>query len=81
MVRERCREVEESDHVRNWQPPVSGETIMELFGIPPSKPVGILKDSLKEAMLEGEIPNTYEAALEFVINKAREIGLKQVNSQ
>lgn len=76
MVRERCREVEEKDHVRNWQPPVTGEKIMELFGIPPSKPVGILKDSLKEAMLEGEIPNTYEAALEFVIKKGKEIGLE-----
>ena len=81
MVRERCREVEEKDHVRNWQPPVSGETIMELFGLPPSKPVGILKDSLKEAMLEGEIPSTYEAALEFIKGKAKEMGLNLVKDQ
>jgi putative nucleotidyltransferase with HDIG domain len=76
LVRERCRIVEEKDHVRNWQPPVTGETIMELFGLPPSRPVGILKDSLKEAMLDGEIPNTTEAAMEFIIGKAREMGLE-----
>ncbi len=77
LVRERCREVEEKDHVRNWQPPVSGETIMEMFGLPPSKPVGILKDSLKDAMLDGLIPNTEQAALTFIIEKAKEMGLEQ----
>jgi poly(A) polymerase len=76
LVRERCRVVEEKDHVRNWQPPVTGETIMELFGLPPSKPVGILKDSLKEAMLDGLIPNSKEAALSFIIDKARTMGLE-----
>jgi poly(A) polymerase len=76
MVRERCKEVEEKDHVRNWQPPVTGEKIMELFGLPPSKPVGILKDALKEAMLDGLIPNTYEAALSFIREKGEELGLQ-----
>jgi poly(A) polymerase len=76
LVRQRCRDVEEQDHVRNWQPPVSGEKIMEIFNIPPSRPVGLLKDSLKEAMLDGAIPNTYEAALSFIIGKARELGLE-----
>lgn len=75
-VRERCREVEEKDHVRNWQPPVDGNEIMELFGLAPSKPVGILKDSLKDAMLDGLIPNTREAALMFIIEKAGEMGLQ-----
>jgi poly(A) polymerase len=75
-VRQRCREVEEKDHIRNWQPPVTGEIIMELFGLPPSKPVGILKDSLKDAMLDGVIPNTYEAALEYIMKKGQEMGLE-----
>lgn len=77
LVRQRCREVEESDHIRNWQPPLSGDMIMSLFGLPPSKPVGILKDALKDAILDGIIPNTYEAALEFVTAKAKEIGIIQ----
>lgn len=76
LVRERCREVEEKDQIRNWQPPITGEKIMELFGLPPSKPVGILKDALKEAMLDGIIPNTYEAALSFILEKGEEMGLK-----
>lgn len=76
LVRQRCKEVEEKDHVRNWQPPVDGEMIMEMFGLPPSRPVGILKDSLKDAMLDGIIPNTKEAAVDFVIEKAKSMGLE-----
>lgn len=76
LVRQRCKEVEEKDHVRNWQPPVDGEMIMEMFGLPPSKPVGILKDSLKDAMLDGIIPNTKEAAVDFVVEKAKSMGLE-----
>ncbi len=79
MVRERCQEVEEKDQVRNWQPPVDGNEIMEMFGLSPSKPVGILKDSLKDAMLDGVIPNTREAALNYVIEKAGSMGLKLKN--
>ena len=78
--RQRCSEVEERDHIRNWQPPITGEKIMELFGLPPSKPVGILKNALKDAMLDGEIPNTYEAAYEFLVTKAGEMGLKAIKS-
>ena len=76
MVRERCREVEEKDHMRNWQPPVSGELVMETFGLPPSKPVGIIKDAVKEAILDGLIPNTYEAAFAYMVEKAREMDLE-----
>jgi tRNA nucleotidyltransferase/poly(A) polymerase len=80
MVRERCREVEESDHIRSWQPPISGEKIMEMFELPPSKPVGVLKNALKDAILDGEIANSYEAAHDFLITKAGEMGLKAIKS-
>ena len=53
---------------------------METFGLPPSKPVGILKDALKNAMLDGHIPNTYEAAFKFMLNKAKEMGLTAIKS-
>lgn len=80
MVRQRCREVEENDHIRNWQPPIDGEKIMKMFGLPPSKPVGVLKNALKDAILDGEIPNTFEAAYQFLLVKAGEMGLKKINA-
>lgn len=80
LVRQRCKEVEESDHIRAWQPPITGEKIMEMFDLPPSKPVGILKNALKDAILDGEIANTYEAAYEFLLTKAGEMGLKKIKS-
>ncbi len=75
LVRQRCREVEESDQVRNWQPPVDGAQIMDMFGLPPSRPVGLLKDALKDAILDGIIPNNYDRAVEFLIGYAAELGL------
>lgn len=78
MVREKIKEIEERDHIRNWQPPISGEIIMETFNIPPSRPIGIIKNAIKEAILEGDITNDYEAAFQFMLEKAKEIGLERV---
>ena len=77
LVREKLKEIEERDHIRNWQPPISGEVIMATFDIPPSRPVGMIKSAIKEAILDGDIPNNYEAAFEFMLEKGEEIGLKK----
>ncbi len=76
LVREKIKEVEDRDHVRNFQPPVSGAEIMKTFGLKPSREIGIIKDAIKEAILEGEIPNDYDEAHNFMIKKGEEIGLK-----
>jgi len=78
MVRQRCKEVEEKDHIRNWQPPITGNIIMETFGIPPSRPVGVIKDAIKDAILDGVINNDYDTAYQYMLEKGRECGLKPV---
>ena len=79
IVRKKIRELEEKDSIRNFQPPISGDTIKEVFGIPPSEPVGIIKNAIKDAILDGVIRNDYDEAYRFMLEKGKELGLKPVN--
>lgn len=75
LVREKLKEVEEKDHLRNWQPPISGEDIMKAFNINPSKEIGIIKNAIREAILDGIISNDPSEAKEYMYQKGKEIGL------
>ena len=79
VVEQKIKDVEERDRVRNFQPPISGEQIMEIFDIQPGKEIGILKNAIKEAILEGEVENNYNSALEFVINMGKDLNLEPKN--
>jgi len=80
LVREKMAVIEEKDRVRNFQPPVTGEEIMAAFGLAPSRPVGVLKEAIKNAILDGVIPNERDAALQFMYDRAARMGLKRVES-
>jgi poly(A) polymerase len=75
VVREKIIELEERDSIRNFQPPISGDDIQKVFGIPPSRPVGMIKNAIKEAILDGEIPNNFEAARQRMLEEGKALGL------
>lgn len=77
IVKMKLTEIENKDKIRNWQPPITGEIIMNTFGIPPCKTVGIIKDTIRNAILDGIIPNDYEHAFQLMLKKGEELGLKQ----
>jgi len=76
LVRKKIKQVEERDKVRNFQPPVSGAEIMKAFNLKPCREIGQIKEAIKEAILEGQIPNEYQASFEFMIEKGKQLGLE-----
>jgi poly(A) polymerase len=76
LVKKRLKVVEEQDKIRNWQPPIDGADVMKVFNLPPSKVVGLIKTAVREAILDGIIPNEYDAAYAFMLEKAAEMGLR-----
>ena len=80
LVKQKIIDIEEKDRVRNFQPPVDGQEIMDTFGLAPSRPVGDIKDAIKDAILDGVIRNNYAEAYNFMMARANEIGIKPVNT-
>ena len=78
IVRQKLKEIEEKDRIRNFQPPISGEDIMEIFGLKPCKEIGTIKNNIKDAILDGIINNDYQQAYEYMIILGNKLGLKAV---
>ena len=81
LVRQKLKDLEEKDHIRNFQPPVTGETIMEVYGLNPCREVGLIKSAIKEAILDGIIQNDHDQAFQYMLKIAAEMGLKPVSNQ
>ena len=81
LVRQKLIDIEEKDRIRNFQPPISGEDIMELFDMQPCREIGVIKNAIKEAILEGIIPNEYEAAYSFMLQEAEKMGMKPIKQK
>jgi poly(A) polymerase len=81
LVRQKLKDLEARDHIRNFQPPVTGETIMEVFGLGPCREVGLIKAAIKDAILDGIIPNEHDPAYQFMLEKGNELGLKPTSNQ
>ena len=81
LVRQKLKDLEERDHIRNFQPPVTGETIMEIYGLAPCREVGVIKNAIKDAILDGIIANDKEQAFAYMLKVAEEMGLKPVKNQ
>lgn len=78
LVRQKLKDLEEKDRIRNFQPPVDGAEIMKVFNLQPCREIGSLKSSIKDAILDGVIPNEHDAAFEFMLKKAKQMGLEPV---
>lgn len=81
LVKQKIVDIEEKDRIRNFQPPINGGEIMEIFGLTPSAPVGIIKDAIKDAILDGQIQNNREQAYQFMLAKAKTLGLEPIVKQ
>ena len=80
LVRQKLKDIEEKDKIKNWQPPITGEHIMQTFNISAGREVGIIKNAIREAILDGIIKNDFNEAHQFMMDKAKEIGLVKANN-